>query len=262
MLGDIVGTVGLHAVLATLPSLKLEHEPDFVIANGENVAAGRGITGEAARRLLKAGVDVITMGNHVWHKADGVAFLDKEPRLLRPANYPPGAPGHGSGVYLASNGAKVFVANVLGRALMESIDDPFRAVDVLIGEARASGASIVCIDFHAETTSEKQAIALYLDGRATFVAGTHTHVQTADERVLPHGTAFITDIGMCGPQNSVIGMNPETVLARFTTQRPQKFEVADGPCHVHGVLVTVVRQTGQATGIKRIMLRDIEGDGG
>lgn len=260
MLGDIVGAAGLSAVLHVMPALRLEYEPDFVIVNGENIAGGRGITGEAARRLLHNGVDVITMGNHTWHKADVIPLMEKEPRVLRPANYPPGTPGSGSGTYLAANGAAVFVANILGRALMDPIDDPFRAAGVLIEEARAKNASIICVDVHAETTSEKQALGLYLDGRATLVAGTHTHVQTADERILPQGTAYITDLGMCGPQDSVIGMKPETVLARFTSLRPQRFDIAEGPCQINGILVTVARETGRATAIERILRRDIEVD--
>ncbi len=260
MIGDIFANTGLEAFLTTLPALRLEHEPDFLIVNGENAAQGRGIAPEQARRLLHAGVDVITLGNHTWHKSEIVGYLDREPRILRPANYPEGTPGRGSGVFMASNGAMVCVGNLLGRALMDPADDPFRAGDAILADGRAKGASIACIDFHAEATSEKRAFAQYVDGRATLVAGTHTHVQTPDNRILPKGTAFITDVGMTGPQDSVIGNNVETVLARFLTHRPQRFEVATGPCQLNGIVVDVARDTGKASRIERIFVRDIQVD--
>jgi len=260
MIGDIVGSPGMDALASALPAMRLDYEPDFVIANGENQAGGRGIAPEGARRLLHLGVDVITSGNHAWKRSEIGAYMEREPRLLRPANYPPGAPGAGSGYFIASNGATVFVANFIGRALMEPLEDPFRMADTLLGEARVRNTVVTCIDFHAETTSEKQAFGLYVDGRASMVVGTHTHVQTADERVLPGGTAYITDVGMCGPQNSVIGMNPRTIITRFLTQRPQRFDVAEGPCMVSAVLVTVSRETGFATSIERLSKRDIEVD--
>lgn len=260
MIGDIVGGAGLEAVTATLPALKLAHEPDFIIANGENLANGRGITADGARRLFRAGIDVVTLGNHAWQRPEVSSYMDREPRLLRPANYPSGAPGSGSGWFIAANGATVFVANLLGRALMDPVDDPFRMADDLLKQSRDRGAAVACIDFHAETTSEKQAFGLYVDGRATLVAGTHTHVQTADERVLPEGTAYITDVGMSGPQNSVIGMKPEPIIERFLTQRPQRFEVASGPCQVSAALVNASRETGLAASISRIIVKDIEID--
>ncbi len=260
MIGDIFANSGLEAVLATLPDLRLEYDPDFLIANGENAAQGRGIVPDQARRLFRAGIDVITLGNHAWHKSEIVGFLDREARILRPANFPDGTPGRGSGVFVAANGAQVCVGNVLGRALMDPADDPFRAGDAILAEGRAKGATVAVIDFHAETTSEKRAFAQYVDGRATLVAGTHTHVQTADEHILPKGTAFITDIGMSGPQNSVIGNDIDSVVARFVTRRPQRFEVATGPCQVNAIVVDVDRSSGKATRIQRIALRDIPVD--
>jgi len=260
MIGDIVGAAGLDAFLATMPSLRIEHDPDFVIVNGENAASGRGIAPDQARRLYQAGVDVITLGNHAWHKSDVVGYIDREPRLLRPANYPEGTPGRGYGIYIASNGASVCVANLLGRAMMDPVDDPFRAGDAILADAKIRGAAICCFDFHAETTSEKQAFANYVDGRASVVAGTHTHVQTADNRVLARGTAFITDLGMTGPQDSILGMNSANVIARFMTHRPQRFEVAGGPCRLNGAVIEIDRQTGRAIKIDRIALSDIPVD--
>lgn len=260
MIGDIVGKAGLEAFLVTLPSLRAAHDPDFLIVNGENAASGRGIAPDQARRLFQAGVDVITLGNHTWHKSEIIGYIDREPRLLRPANYPEGTPGRGWGMFEVANGSTVCVANLLGRALMDPVDDPFRAGDAVLAEARRAGVATVCFDFHAEATSEKQAFASYVDGRASIVAGTHTHVQTADNRVLAKGTAFITDIGMTGPQDSVIGMNTETIINRFLTHRPQRFELATGPCKLSGIVVDVASDTGRASRIERIAISDIPVD--
>ncbi len=257
MLGDIVGKSGRDAVVATLPSLVAMHSPDLVIANGENIAAGRGITPDAAQHLLQVGVHVVTLGNHVWDQRDIINHLEHEARLLRPSNFPAGTPGRGHGVYIAENGTRVGVANIMGRVHMEPLEDPFRSADTILESFRSQNVRVSLFDFHAEATSEKQAFGHYLDGRASAVVGTHTHVQTADERVLPRGTAYITDVGMTGPQHSVLGMDPEAVLKKFMTQRPHRFEVAHGPAMVNGVVVEVDTHTGRATRIERISLRDL-----
>ncbi len=229
MLGDIVGKCGREAVQTMLPTLHDLYSPDFVIVNGENAAAGLGITPDISRRLLDAGVDVITLGNHTWSKRDVVEYLDREPRLLRPANYPAGTPGKGCGVFCSRTGtARVGVANLMGRAFMAPLDDPFRMADTLLESFRGQ-TKISLFDFHAEATSEKTAFGNYLDGRASVVVGTHTHVQTADERILPRGTAYITDVGMVGPQDSVLGMNAYESVQRFITQMPHRLEVAEVP---------------------------------
>ncbi|MCC6729167.1 MAG: TIGR00282 family metallophosphoesterase [Chthonomonadales bacterium] len=253
MVGDIVGRPGRTAAHRLIPALRREHGVDFVVANAENAAGGIGITREIAVELLEqGGVDVVTLGNHAWAKREVYGYLDGEPRVLRPVNYPPGAPGHGHGLFQTPAGP-VGVAVVQGRVFMEAIDDPFRAADAVLADLRRA-APIVLVDLHAEATSEKQAIGWYVDGRATAVLGTHTHVQTADERVLPNGTAYITDVGMTGPIDSVIGMSRETVLARFTTSVPTRFEVADGPARLCAVLVEADAGTGRALRIERIQV--------
>ena len=251
-LGDIVGKPGREAALTVVPILRAEYAPDLIVANAENVAGGWGITGEIARALHAGGIDVVTLGNHTWAKPDAYDFLGAETRVLRPANYPPGAPGRGWGLYKTASGLTVGVANLIGRIFMEPLDDPFRAADEVIAHLRPH-TNVLFFDFHAETTSEKQAFGWYLDGRASAVVGTHTHVQTADERVLPGGTAYITDVGMCGPENSVIGMDVSIVVERFRTQLPHRFQVATGdPTRVCAVVVSVDPDTGRATGIERI----------
>ncbi len=256
MLGDLVGKIGREAAQQMLPTLREMYAPQFVIANGENSAAGLGITPDIARHLLKSGVDVITLGNHTWNRHEIAGYLDLEPRILRPANYPAGTPGRGYRVFPTEGGGRVGVANLLGRHFMEPLDDPFRLADTIL-ESFLGQAMVTFFDFHAETTSEKTAFANYLDGRASAVVGTHTHVQTADERLLPGGTAFLTDVGMCGPQNSVIGMNIEIILNKFITQRPCRMEVASGPVVLCGVVIDVDPQTGHATHIERVQIRDI-----
>ena len=256
MLGDLVGKVGREAAQQMLPTLREMYAPQFVIVNGENAAAGLGITPEIAKCLLKNGVDVITLGNHTWNRHEIAGYLDQEPRILRPANYPAGTPGRGFRVYPTESGVRVGVANLLGRHFMDPLDDPFRMADTIL-EGFRNQASVTFFDFHAEATSEKTAFAHYLDGRASAIVGTHTHVQTADERLLPGGTAFLTDVGMCGPQHSVIGMSVETVMQKFITQRPSRMEVATGPVVLCGVVVDVDPQTGHATHIERVQIRDI-----
>ena len=249
-LGDIVGKPGREAVAALLPELKAEFKPDLVIANAENAAAGRGVTGPIVRTLLTGGVDVITTGNHAWARSDELGILEDEPRLLRPANYPPGSPGRGWGLFRTTKGKLIGVANLLGRALMEPVDDPFRAADAIIAQVLAQ-TPLLFIDFHAETTSEKTAFGWHCAGRASAVVGTHTHVQTADERILPGATAYITDAGMCGPENSVIGMDVEAALNRFRTQLPHPLRVAEGGALLCGVVVVLEEQTGRAQAIQR-----------
>ncbi len=249
--GDIIGKPGRDAVLTMAPILRAEFSPDLVVVNAENAAGGMGITPEIARGLLGGGIDVLTLGNHTWSKRDAYDFLGTESRVLRPANYPPGSPGRGYGVYKTPGGTLVAVANMNGRVFMEPLDDPFRAADEIIGHLRPI-TPVIFFDFHAETTSEKVAFGWHCDGRVSAVVGTHTHVQTADERVLPGGTAYITDAGMCGPEDSVIGMDREAVLARFRTQIPNRFKVAGGPVRLCGVAVDVDERTGRAHQIDRI----------
>ena len=257
MLGDIVGKAGRDAVRTMIPTLHDLYSPHFIIVNGENAAAGLGITPEIARSLLEAGVDVITLGNHTWSRREIVDYLDREPRLLRPANFPAGTPGKGYGIFACRGSmARIGVANLLGRTFMQPVDDPFRLADTIL-EAFRGQAAVTFFDFHAEATSEKNAFGCYLDGRAGVVVGTHTHVQTADERILPGGTAYITDVGMVGPQESILGMNAHESVLKFVTQLPHRLEVASGPVTLCGILADVDTQTGRAARIERIQIRDI-----
>ncbi len=251
MVGDVVGKPGREAVHSLLPKLRTAYRPDFVIVNAENSAGGLGVTPDIAIALLeRARVDAITLGNHAWAKRDIYGYLCEEPRILRPTNYPPGAPGRGYGVFQTPVG-RVGVAVFQGRTFMEATDDPFRAADGVLEEVRRS-TKMVFVEIHGEATSEKQAFGWYLDGRASAVVGSHTHVQTADERILPGGTAYLTDVGMTGPIDSVIGMKREIVIPRFLSQLPVRFEVADGPAVLFGVLVDVDQETGKARSIERI----------
>jgi hypothetical protein len=250
-IGDVVGRPGRRAVAQWLPALRRELRADFVIANGENSAGGFGVTPETFNDLTAAGADVVTGGNHIWHTREAPALLDGEPRLLRPANYPPGAPGRGAGVFAAAGGTRVGVLNLEGRAFMQPLLSPFDCAREEIERLRAE-TRVIFVDMHAEATSEKAALAWYLDGRVSAVVGTHTHVQTADERVLPGGTAFITDAGMTGPRDSIIGMSRETVLPRFLTLLPARFEVASGPAQLNGVFIEIDAETGHATAIRRV----------
>ncbi len=250
-IGDVVGRAGRRAVREVLPLLKREEGIDFVVANGENAAGGIGITPEKAEELLSMGVDVITSGNHIWKKREILPYLDRHPRILRPANYPPGAPGRGSGVYTARDGTRVAVLNLEGRVFMRPLESPFRISEQQI-EILKGQTPIVIVDFHAEATSEKMAMGWFLDGEVTAVIGTHTHVQTSDERILPGGTAYITDAGMTGPVNSVIGMKKETAIQGFLTQLPNRFEVATGEVELQGVILEVDETTGRALEIRRI----------
>lgn len=257
-LGDIVGKAGRQAVEQCLPFLKKQFAPDIVIANGENAAGGIGITPEIAEQLLNGGIDVLTTGNHAWKEKAIYTYLDAETRILRPANYPPGVPGRGWAVYPVGQ-THLAVVNLCGRVFMDLVDCPFRAIDAILEETLKT-TPMVLVDFHAEATSEAQAFGWYVDGRCSAVVGTHTHVQTADARILPQGTAYITDVGMCGALDSVIGMQAEQVIEKFRTQLPKKFEAARGRPAVCGVSVEVESATGRARQILRFQaLPGVEG---
>jgi metallophosphoesterase (TIGR00282 family) len=249
--GDIVGKPGRELIRKSLRALVDHHSIDLVIANAENVAAGFGITKDIGDALLDWGVDVMTSGNHIWDKKEAIPYIETEPRLLRPANYPAGVPGRGSYVAQTGDGRAVGVVNVMGRVFMQSIDDPFVVVLREI-EAIKHRTRVIIVDFHAEATSEKIAMGWHLDGKATLVVGTHTHVQTADERLLPNGTAYLTDAGMTGPHDSIIGMERESAMTRFLTGMPAKFEPASGNPRLNGVIVEADDRTGRATGVTRI----------
>ncbi len=248
MIGDVIGKPGRQAIRRLVPDLRREHRIDLVIANGENTAGGFGITAETAYELLESGVDVLTSGNHIWDQKEIIPHLDQGMPLLRPANYPD-APGQG---YLIRD--RVMVVNLMGRVFMpQPIDCPFQTASRLLEEVRAREApSVIIVDFHAEASSEKQAMGWYLDGRVSVVVGTHTHVGTVDARILPKGTAFVTDVGMTGPVNSCIGSETGAVIQRFLTGMPQRLQVADGPVIMNSVMVDVDPQTGKALAIQRL----------
>ena len=246
---DVVGHPGRDAVKALLPGLKKEVGADLAIVNGENAAGGFGLTSKIAAELKAAGADVITTGNHVFAQREFVPELPHLERVLRPANYPPAAPGHGSCVVEVA-GRQVLVMNLMGRIFVEALDDPFRAADAIL--AAHPDVKIVFCDMHAEATSEKTAMGWHLDGRASAVVGTHTHIPTADARVLPKGTAYVTDVGMVGPRDGCIGMDKDVVLQRFLTGVPNRFVVASGPVTFNSVLVTISGSTGRATSIQRV----------
>ncbi len=258
-LGDIIGRPGRRALKKFLPILLEKYSPSLVVANGENAAGGIGITPEICRQLL-AQVDILTSGNHIWDKREAVEYLDQEPRLLRPANYPSPNPGKGSYIFETKEGFKVAVLNLQGRVFMEPIDCPFRAADRELKLLQEKN-TITLVDFHAEATSEKQAMGWYLDGRVSAVIGTHTHVPTADEKILPQGTAFITDVGMVGGYESVIGLKKEQAIQRFLTSRPQRFEPGKLGLVFSSVFVEVDTHTGKAISIQREMVvEDVKED--
>jgi hypothetical protein len=250
-IGDIVGKAGRRAIQGLLESLVAEHEVDFVIANGENAAGGMGLTPPIAMEILAEGVDVITSGNHIWAKKEVIPFLDEENRLLRPANYPAGVPGRGAGIFRAGNGRKIGVLNLEGRVFMKHLDCPFRIGEKEV-ERLKQETDILVIDFHAEATSEKVAMGWFMSGKVSAVLGTHTHIQTCDEKVLDGGTAYITDVGMTGPLDSVIGIRKEVALNRLLSQIPWKFDVASGEIELQGVVVEVDVKTGKSKDIRRI----------
>ena len=255
VVGDIVGRPGRRAFQQLGASLAREHRADFVIVNCENAAGGFGVTPEIAEELLEQGAGCLTSGNHIWKHRSIYPYIDQETRLLRPANFPEGSPGRGLGVYAWAEGT-VAVINLMGRASMEPLDCPFRAFDQLFAEAKLA-APLVVVDFHAESTAEKGALARYADGRASLVFGTHTHVQTADERVLPGGTGFITDVGMTGPEESVIGVANEIVIGRFLNRMPARFEVPDGAPLLCGIVAELDPATGRANSLYRIQERGV-----
>jgi 2',3'-cyclic-nucleotide 2'-phosphodiesterase len=250
-IGDIVGRPGRELVRHGLSAIVDEHQVDLVIANAENAAAGFGITREIGDQLLEWGVDVMTSGNHIWDKKEAIEYIGAESRLLRPANYPAGVPGNGSYLARTRDGRSVGVINVMGRVFMHSIDDPFTVVEREI-EALRPRARVIFVDFHAEATSEKVAMGWFLDGKVTAMIGTHTHVQTADERILPKGTAYLTDVGMTGPHDSVIGVEIEAAVGRFRNAMPAKFDTATGNPRLNAVVIEADEQSGKAVDIERL----------
>src|SRR6516225_6714550 len=255
-IGDIVGRSGRATVLQRLPQLVRSWKLDFVIANGENAAGGFGITEAIYQELVDAGIDVITGGNHSWDQKEALVFIERAPKLIRPINFPPGTPGRGAALIDARNGARVLVINAMGRVFMDPLDDPFAALEREIEACPLrTGADVIIVDMHAEASSEKQAMGHFLDGKVTIVAGTHTHVPTADHHVLPGGTAFMTDVGMTGDYDSCIGMNKEEPVARFLRRIPgSKFEPAQGPATLCGLAVETDDKTGLATRVAAVRL--------
>ena len=251
MIGDIVGRSGRLIVKELLPDLVREFQIDLVIANGENAAGGNGITPDLADELYTSGIDILTMGNHVWDKKEIIPYIDQDNRMVRPANYPPGTPGKGYIIFPMDANLKIAVVNLSGRVFLSNLDCPFRQADLLIEEIYPQTPFII-FDFHAEATSEKQALGWYLDGRVTAVLGTHTHIQTADERLLTRGTAYITDVGMTGPRDSVLGVKTDLVIKKFISQLPVRFETAGGASQFNAVLLEVDTATGKALSIHRI----------
>jgi 2',3'-cyclic-nucleotide 2'-phosphodiesterase len=250
-IGDIVGKPGREAIKILLPELEKEHNLDFVIANAENSAGGSGITLKTAEELFSAGIDVLTSGDHIWKKREVIDFIDQEARILRPLNFPGACPGRGFGVYNTKKGIKTGVININGRVFMEPLECPFRAAKAAQEEI-SKQTNIIIVDIHAEATSEKIAMGWYLDGKVSGVLGTHTHIQTADERILPQGTAYLTDTGMTGPYDSVIGRRVEDVLERFLTLMPTRFEVASDNIQLCGAVLDIDEKTGKAKSILRI----------
>ncbi len=255
--GDVVGKPGRRILASRLPGLVDKHRADYVVVNIENAAGGFGITPATLAELDDLPIDCFTGGNHIWDKKEGLVLLEEDPRVLRPANYPEGAPGSGLYVGETAAGVRVATINLEGRVFMNPLESPFRVADRLLGELDPE-VKIVVVDFHAEATSEKQALGYYLDGRVSFVVGTHTHVPTADERILPQGTAYLTDAGMTGPYDSIIGMRVPKVLHRFVRQTPAGFEVAKRDARLAGVLVEIDQQTGRGLAIERLLVSEPE----
>lgn len=254
-IGDIVGNPGRKLLNQVLPELRKEKGIDFCVANGENSSGGNGITYGSATEIFEAGIDVITTGNHVWGKKEALTFIDNERRILRPANYPPDLPGKGSGVYKTANtkGLYIGVLNVMGRVFMEPLDCPFR-IAVKEVEYLKSFTNIIIVDMHAEATSEKCALGWYLDGRVSCVIGTHTHIQTSDEKILPEGTGYITDAGMTGPYSGILGIDRHVIIDKFLKHMPIRFEVAKGQVQLNGIIFDVDENTGKTTAIERLSI--------
>ncbi len=258
-IGDIFGRPGRDIAQRAIPALVAKYDLDLVVANVENSAAGFGVTGDIAETILKSGVDVMTSGNHVWDKKEILEYIPRQPKLLRPANFPAGVPGRGTWIGSTRGGEQVAVINVMGRIFMAPLDDPFAVVLREIEAARAK-ARVIIVDFHAEATSEKVAMGWHLDGRVAAIFGTHTHVQTADERILPKGTAYLTDVGMTGPHDSVIGVTVEAALGRFVNGMPAKFEAAAGGARLNAIVITADGASGRATAIERLNLASADVD--
>ncbi|OGX00207.1 MAG: metallophosphoesterase [Omnitrophica bacterium RIFCSPLOWO2_02_FULL_45_16] len=250
-IGDIVGEPGRKAVKELVPKITKREKINFIVANGENAAGGSGVTPALVDELLSYGVDVITSGDHIWKRKEIIDRITQDARILRPANYPREAPGFGSTVVQSKAGVDVGVINIQGRVFMQAIEDPFRIVKSELDRIK-NKARVIIVDVHAEATSEKIALGWFLDGLVSAVIGTHTHVQTADEKILPQGTAFLTDAGMTGPFDSVIGRNKEQILTRFMTQMPTRFEMAEGDIQLHGAIIDIDEKTGRANSIKRV----------
>ncbi|MCI3919502.1 TIGR00282 family metallophosphoesterase [Paenibacillus sp. TRM 82003] len=255
-IGDIVGSAGRKALKDNLPTLKTSFHPDFIVVNGENAAGGKGITAAIANEFFELGVQGITMGNHTWDNKDIFEFIDDEPRLIRPANYPEGTPGQGA-TTLKANGKELMLINVMGRAFLPPLDCPFRTLDRILDKAKRKTKAIL-VDVHAEATSEKLAVGWYLDGKVSAVVGTHTHVQTNDDQLLPNGTAYITDVGMTGSREGILGMERGAVLTKFLTQLPVRFVADEGKYQFHGVQLEIDDQTGMAKSIKKIRIYEGE----
>ncbi|GJL62663.1 MAG: metallophosphoesterase [Nitrospirales bacterium] len=253
--GDIVGEPGRRVMMKRLHKVIAQHQVDLVIGNGENAAGGFGITPDIASDLFDLGLAVITLGNHAWDKKEAVDFIQKDSRVLRPANYPDGVPGRGSMVIETASGESLGILQLMGRVFMPILDCPFRVAEREVASLREQTQAII-VDMHAETTSEKMAMGHFLDGKVSAVVGTHTHVQTADEQILPKGSAYLTDIGMTGPQNSVIGMKADIVIQKFLLQTPRRFEVAQGPAVLRAALIELDAMTGKAIGIQRLQVHE------
>ena len=254
VVGDVVGRLGRKAFARYTRELKEKYKIDLVIVNGENSAGGKGISRKSLDELYRAGADIVTSGNHVWDNREINGFIDDEPYLVRPANYPEGAQGKGWCIYPFKS-ANLAVVNMSGRTFMPDMDCPFQKIEEVLSEI-GQESDIILLDFHAETTSEKMAMGFYLDGRVQAVVGTHTHIQTADERILPQGTAYITDLGMVGPWNSVLGVKPEIIIQKFTTCRPVRFDLAEGPAVYSAVVIDIDTNTKKAVSIERVMIRE------
>jgi hypothetical protein len=251
IIADIVGRPGRRAIKGLLPGIQKEHNIDFVIANAENAAGGRGLTRQVMNELLGSGIDVLTMGNHVWDNKEIYSFVDDEFRLVRPVNFPPYCPGQGYHIYTGGINKKIAVINAMGRIFLSPLDCPFRTIEEVIKEIQEQ-SDIIIVDFHAEATSEKLAMGYYFDGKVTAVLGTHTHIQTADERILPRGTAYISDLGMTGPQESILGMDKDMVINKIIYQRPVRLEVAGGTAILQGVMLRIDDSNNQVQEIIRI----------
>jgi metallophosphoesterase (TIGR00282 family) len=250
-IGDIVGKPGREILRQQLANIQEKFHIDFTVANGENAAGGAGINKKIFDEISNYGVDVVTMGNHVWDKKEITQFIDHEPNLVRPANYPPETPGRGSYVIKIKNNTKIGIINLSGRVFLPPLDCPFRTADAIVKEMRKE-TPIIIIDFHGEATSEKMAFGWFMDGRVSAVIGTHTHIQTADDRILPQGTGYITDVGMTGPRDSVLGVDKDLVIQKFMTALPVRFDVAAGNTQINAVLLKVEENTGKCVHIERI----------